>query len=1199
MKHFLFIAAGLLLFVSGMKSQESQLLPLQPLSKADSLRLMSLPELVLPASTLKRELPRVVDNSATPYMRPLIAQVGLECGQASSIGIQFTYEINAKRKVPGNLPENQYATHFTYNFLNGGSNAGINYNESFEIIKYAGNPNVSDYGGMSSGGASRWMSGYDKYLNSMKNRVENVYMIKTNTIEGLNTLRNWIFDHGSGSESGGMASFYSQFTSPPNTFPAGSPEAGKHVITQWGSSPNHAMTIVGYHDEIRWDYNGDGQYTNHIDLNGDGIIDVRDWEVGGFKMANTYGSISGWGDQGFSYMMYKTVADATHQGGIWNNQVIVADVKESYVPWLTAKVSLTYPCRNKLKIMAGVALDPLAVEPEFVLNYPMFDFQGGCHPMQGSGSSSTIEIGLDLNPLLNYINQSETVKFFFMVVENDAANSSNGTINSVQLIDYTGDTPVTIAAAQTNVAIQNNTATYVPVSHAMAVPQLSIMADEIPPFPLYTNSSVQLQAQGGSAPYYWYLMEEYDTTESTAAYPAGLGQPLSVSNNTDGSASLDLPFEFPYYGKRYNKLFITVDGFIMFEPSLFTWPFYIAGKSYLIQNKIIAPVLSRPFQISPSAGDGIWADVGTNSVLIRWKLSVYGQSGNSEVSMAARLHSDGTIEFYYGTHNASDWVARFAGISAGDGVNHVIFNKTGFFTPYPQQYVKFVPVSSYRDISLSKSGLLQANINDYFEGQSVRVMVADQNGIKAVDDLEVVVSGLVMNYSVSSGDDGIIEAGETFHLDLDLVNINPFPLNTGTLSLTTEDGWFVITEGSVSGPALPSGSAISLQNVFSVEVHPLIPNHHQAEFTLSYNSFDGSWSRTLMLTAFAPELKVLAVNINDGQNGILEPGETASLVLTIQNAGGARLTDIAATISSQHPDLTVLQGSASHAELLAGENWDAIFMIELSTTALPLQVVEMLLDITAANSYSFQKVIPVITSLVVENFETGDFSLFDWQMSGQTPWTVSNVQPYEGVYAAQSGQIDHNQFSAMSLSWDVAFPDTVSFYYKVSSENNYDWLKFSVNGIQMNQWSGEKPWTKAKYLVQAGLQTFRWRYEKDFSVVGGSDRAWVDYIVLPAKKIYTQLSEKPAENLTIQVSPNPFAHDLTIVVRAETNTQTVLLIADVMGRLVYRESLHISGSGNETKLKINTKHLPKGSFVVMLQSDSGIIVKKVIRAGTE
>jgi C1A family cysteine protease len=102
------------------------------------------------------------------------------------------------------------------------------------------------------------------------------------------------------------------------------------VIIQWGNSPNHAMTIVGYNDSIRWDYNNDGQYTNHIDINLDGVVDLKDWEIGGFKMANTYGSISGWGDEGFSYMTYKSVADGFQQGGIWDNLVAIVNVKENH-----------------------------------------------------------------------------------------------------------------------------------------------------------------------------------------------------------------------------------------------------------------------------------------------------------------------------------------------------------------------------------------------------------------------------------------------------------------------------------------------------------------------------------------------------------------------------------------------------------------------------------------------------------------------------------------------------------------------------------------------------------------------------------------------------------------------------------------------------------------------------------------------------
>ncbi|MEZ5196598.1 MAG: PKD domain-containing protein [Bacteroidales bacterium] len=40
-------------------------------------------------------------------------------------------------------------------------------------------------------------------------------------------------------------------------------------------------------------------------------------------------------------------------------------------------------------------------------------------------------------------------------------------------------------------------------------------------------------------------------------------------------------------------------------------------------------------------------------------------------------------------------------------------------------------------------------------------------------------------------------------------------------------------------------------------------------------------------------------------------------------------------------------------------------------------------------------------------------------------------------------------------------------------------------------------WQKVSYPVTAGNHTFKWEYEKDFSISTGSDCAWIDYIELP------------------------------------------------------------------------------------------------------
>src|SRR6056297_3137433 len=66
-------------------------------------------------------LPYMVDNSTSIYFRPIFNQADGSCAQASGIGYHYTYEVNRLRGLPSDNPENQYPSHFTYNFLNDGS----------------------------------------------------------------------------------------------------------------------------------------------------------------------------------------------------------------------------------------------------------------------------------------------------------------------------------------------------------------------------------------------------------------------------------------------------------------------------------------------------------------------------------------------------------------------------------------------------------------------------------------------------------------------------------------------------------------------------------------------------------------------------------------------------------------------------------------------------------------------------------------------------------------------------------------------------------------------------------------------------------------------------------------------------------------------------------------------------------------------
>jgi len=134
----------------------------------------------------------------------------------------------------------------------------------------------------------------------------------------------------------------------------------------------------------------------------------------------------------------------------------------------------------------------------------------------------------------------------------------------------------------------------------------------------------------------------------------------------------------------------------------------------------------------------------------------------------------------------------------------------------------------------------------------------------------------------------------------------------------------------------------------------------------------------------------------------------------------------------------------------------------------------------------------------VEGFETGDFSRFDWVSSGDADWIVTSDECKSGSYNARAGSVGDNANSTLKLALDC-ISGQISFYYKVSSEQHFDYLRFYIDGTQQEQWSGNEDWMQVSFAVRPGKRTFEWVYSKDGSSYSGSDTAWIDDIVFPVE----------------------------------------------------------------------------------------------------
>ncbi|MBE0661292.1 MAG: T9SS type A sorting domain-containing protein [Bacteroidales bacterium] len=360
------------------------------------------------------------------------------------------------------------------------------------------------------------------------------------------------------------------------------------------------------------------------------------------------------------------------------------------------------------------------------------------------------------------------------------------------------------------------------------------------------------------------------------------------------------------------------------------------------------------------------------------------------------------------------------------------------------------------------------------------------------------------SYTINDEDgnnNGMADYNEEFSLNVTLKNVGTDPSEEILATLSGSDPYVTLTSNATRNfGEIASGATSTLNDAYSFSVADNAPDQHMAEFELQMTDGSENWTVMLQITVNAPEFTIAAsITLDDAagnNNGQADPGETLNLVFNVSNSGHSQALNLFALLSSGNPYITFNTNSLNIAALDAGQSTNVEFSVSIDPNAPAASQVALNLDVSAG-SHSANRDFSLVVGLIIEDFESGDFSQFNWSSGGNQPWIITNVNPYEGTYSAKSGTISDNQSSQLILEYDVAASDNISFYRKISSESNYDFLKFYINNMVVGQWSGDVAWSEVSYPVNAGTQTFKWEYMKDGSVSSGEDCAWIDNIKLP------------------------------------------------------------------------------------------------------
>ncbi|MCP5149102.1 MAG: hypothetical protein H6982_00005, partial [Chromatiales bacterium] len=154
-----------------------------------------------------------------------------------------------------------------------------------------------------------------------------------------------------------------------------------------------------------------------------------------------------------------------------------------------------------------------------------------------------------------------------------------------------------------------------------------------------------------------------------------------------------------------------------------------------------------------------------------------------------------------------------------------------------------------------------------------------------------------------------------------------------------------------------------------------------------------------------------------------------------------------------------------------------------------------------------------------DNFPPGGVVPPGWTVpaAADAGWQVAGDFASEGVQSLRSDPITHHQRAEVEVTANVP-SGFVSFARRVSSEVNFDFLRFYVDGVQLAQWSGFHDWATVNFPVSAGTHAFRWAYTKDGSVDDGADTAWIDEVWLPGEGPSVQVRRFGAGTVTSSVS---------------------------------------------------------------------------------
>ncbi|NOU46926.1 MAG: PKD domain-containing protein, partial [Bacteroidales bacterium] len=552
--------------------------------------------------------------------------------------------------------------------------------------------------------------------------------------------------------------------------------------------------------------------------------------------------------------------------------------------------------------------------PSVTRSFSIFNYQGGDHCMDGSHISSgeTLELGLDITPLLSHVRGNEPFRIFLMVDEKDPENKGNGSLLGFSVLNNMNQEVIEFQSPDVPMALLDNDRTFASVVVNAAVNQVDFQPTGPIVLSAQNDTSIQFSASGGFQPYSWSLKPFYTETESHANYSTSDGTMLEPTDDNAGFAAVPLPFSFPFFGQEYDTLYMHVNGYILFDRQDMPYYYLLYDENYMKQIRVISGYMNHDLALH-HVGDNISYKSYTDSLVFQWRISAIEDSGT--INFSTTVFPDGRIQHHYGQIDAQ--IALPPVIGLGDGsTKSSYYSRKNLSIPAEGDIIRFIPSALPENMSMSNDGLLFVEAGTTGFSDKITIQLTDAQRLYREKNITL-TSGPEIKIRLADSL-ALLRPGTVVPILIEVFNHGNDTINNLLLNVKPTSHSCSIIGNDAEGINLLPGQSVQIEDEFSLQISDTVtrPQIVGVEATGTLEDFVFHNFQDFQVTV--PVFSIMPPIVVDGNNKRLDPGEKATLMFKVYNLGNATEGPVRVKVSTDSPFVGISGTNVFEMEELKG-----------------------------------------------------------------------------------------------------------------------------------------------------------------------------------------------------------------------------------------------------------------------------------------